>query len=191
MNLAALLTACRKALLGAADWQDDINISRKGFFESYRAIGLSIPAYYLCALAITTQRAAAADSERTVLPIVLFAILVFIYSLTFSASVYFICRLFSKEAHFKPWVIIRHWSIFFCVLLAASLYGLFLLGLLPFAVANYAALCIYLLTLGIDIRLAQQLGEFDMGASIFIACINFAIGLAALLLGLMQIGGRL
>ena len=191
MNLAVLLTACRKALFGAADWHVDIDMSQKGFLESYRAIGLSIPAYYLCALAITTQRAAAAGIERPALPIALFAIIAFIYSLTFSASVYIICRLFNKDPHFKPWVIARHWSIFFCVLLAASLYGLFLLGVLPFAVANYAALCIYLLTLGIDIRLAQKLGEFDIGASIFIVCIIFAIGLSVLLLGIMQVGSRL
>lgn len=190
MNLAALLSACRKALLGANDWQDGIDMSQKGFLESYGAIGLSIPAYYLCALAITTQRAAAADIERAALPAALFAIIAFLYSLTFSAGVYMVCRAFNKETRFKPWVIVRHWSIFFCVLLAASLYGLFQIGVLPFPIANYAALGIYLLTLGIDIRLAQKLGEFDIGASIFIACFIFAAGLSVLLLGIIQIGGR-
>ena len=190
MNLAVRLTACRKALLGAPDWHEGIDVSQKGFLESYHAVGLSIPAYYLCALAITTQRAATTDVERTVLPVALFAIIALIYSLTFSACVYIICRLFNKDSYFEPWVIARHWSIFFCVLLAASLYGLFLLGLLPFAVANYAALSIYLLTLGVDIRLAQKLGKFDIGGSIFTACIIFAIGLSVLLLGIVKTGGR-
>lgn len=191
MNLAALLTACRKALLGARDWHEDIDVSQKGFLESYWAIGLSIPAYYLCALAITAERARVAEVDKTPLPIALFAIAAFLYSLAFSASAYVICRAFKKEPQFKPWVILRHWSIFFCVLLAASLYGLFLLGVLPFAIANYAALGIYLATLGIDIRLAQRLGQFDLTAAIFTACLIFAMGLSVLLIGVVQIGGSL
>lgn len=189
MNLAALLTACRKALSGAANWHDEIDISQKGFLESYQAIGLSIPAYYLCALAINTQRAAVNGTDRPALSITVFAIITVIYSLAFSASIYVICRLFNKDTNFKPWVIARHWSIFFCVLLAASLYGLFLLGVLPFAIANYAALGIYLATLWIDIRLAQKRGGFDITASIFIACINFAMALIVLLIGVLQFGG--
>ncbi len=191
MNLAALLTACCKALSGAADWHEDINVSQKGFLESYLAIGLSIPAYYICALALTAQRTIIDGAERPVPPPVLFAAVALIYSLAFSISVYFICRFFNKEAQYTPWVIARHWSIFFCVLLTATLYGLFLIGILPFAIANYAALGIYLATLMIDIRLAYKLGSFDIGTSIFAACIIFIAGLSVLLFGVTQIGGEM
>ena len=191
MNLAALLTACCKALSGAADWHEDINISQKGFLESYLAIALSIPAYYICALAITTQRALIDGTERSAPPLVLFATVALIYSLAFSVSAYFICRFFNKKTQFAPWVIARHWSFFFCVLLTATLYGFFLLGMLPFGAANYAALGIYLATLMIDIRLANKLGSLDIGTSIFAACIIFAAGLSILLFGVTKIGGQM
>ena len=188
MNLSALLTACRGALWGRNDWAGGVDISAKGLRESFLAIALSIPAYYICALAISAERASLSGQEKQLIPAALFALLTMIYSLTFSASAYIICAAFNKRDTLAPWVIVRHWALFFCVLLAAIFYGLSLLGALPFVIANYLALGIYLATLAIDIRLAQKIAGFELTAAIFTACIIFAMGLSVLLIGVVQLG---
>ena len=191
IDFGALFTACRKALLGAGDWNRDIDISAKGFRLSYIAIFLSIPAYYICAIAIATQRAQISGQSKTLIAPIPFACAALIYLLSFSASIYIICAAVNKRAQFYPWVTLRHWSAFFCVLFAASLYGLYLLGVMPFMAANFAALIVYLAVLLIDIRLAQRIGELDITPAIFTACIVFAMGLSVLLIGVVQIGGAI
>lgn len=191
IDFGALFTACRKALLGAPDWNNTLDTSAQGLRLSYAALALSIPAYYICALAITTERAQISGQAKTLIPPLPFALAALVYLLSFSASVYIICAAVNKRAQFRPWVILRHWSAFFCVLFAASLYGLYLLGLMPFMAANFAALILYLATLAIDIRLAQRAGELELTPAIFTACIIFAMGLSVLLIGVVQIGGAL
>lgn len=189
MNLAALLTACRKALLGHTDWASEIDLSARGFWQSYIALALSVPAFYICAISIARQRAVLFETTPSLVPPLPFAFVAFIYLLTFSASAYIICAAFKIQDRFQVWVILRHWSVFFIVLLAATLYGLNLLGIMPFMAANYAALVLYLSVLIIDIRLAQKIGGFDFTPAIFTACIIFAMGLSVLLIGVVQIGG--
>ena len=188
IDFGALFTACRKALLGAADWNNNIDIGAKGLKLSYAALALSIPAYYICALAIASERANLSGQARTLVPPLPFSFAALVYLLSFSASVYIICAAVNKRAQFRPWVILRHWSIFFCVLFAASLYGLYLLGVMPFVLANLTALGLYLATLAVDIRLAQRIGELELTPAIFTACIIFAMGLSVLLIGVVQIG---
>lgn len=188
MNLAALLTGCRKALSGAPDWAEGLDLSPHGLWQSFIALALSVPAYYVCSLAIATERAKIAGGPASVVPPLPFAIAALIYLLSFSASTYIICAAFKKPECFKPWVILRHWSIFFITLLAATFYGLYLLGIMPFMIANIAALGLYLATLAVDIHLAQRIGRFDITPAIFTACIIFAMGLSVLLISVVQLG---
>ena len=189
IDFGALFTACRKALLGGADWKDNIDTGAKGLCLSYAALAFSIPAYYICALAIASERANLSGQTKALVPPLPFSLAAFIYLLSFSASVYIICAAVNKRAQFRPWVILRHWSMFFFVLFAASLYGLYLLGVLPFMAVNIVALGVYLATLAVDIRLAQRIGELELTPAIFTACIIFAMGLSVLLIGVVQIGG--
>ena len=94
---------------------------------------------------------------------------------------------FDTQDRFRPWVITRHWTVFWLALIIAGLFGLYLLGLLPFSLVNYAALAGFLGILLIDIRLGQIIVPFKIGKSILIACVINAMGLIVILLGFEQI----
>jgi len=120
-------------------------------------------------------------------PLAPFAIILLLYLLTFSAVAYIFAMIFDKQDRFRPWVVSRHWSIFWLVLLVAGLFGLYLIGVIPFAIVNYIALAAFLGILLIDIRLAQAVIPFPIGAAILIGCTINAMGLVVILLGFEQV----
>lgn len=203
MNLASHLSGCWDVLRPASrhaakntppddnNWQEKFDLTRRGLWQSYLIVLLTIPAYYMCALAIASERAQIDGTPPALISPAIFSVAALLYSLTFSASIYLITLCFNKPAHFRPWAIVRHWSVFFCVGLAASVYGLSLISPLPILFADILALSLYLATLAIDIRLAYKLGEFDFAASIFTGCIIFAMGLSVLLMSVVQIGASI
>ena len=71
-------------------------------------------------------------------------------------------------------------------LLAAALLGLFLAGVLPFVIAINIVLGVYLITLAIDIRLAQRIAGFEWGAAVLTGCIITAMGFTVLLMSIAQ-----
>jgi len=84
-------------------------------------------------------------------------------------------------------VITRHWTIFWLALIMAGLYGLYVMGALPFGLVNSVGLAGFLGILLIDIRLGQMIVPFKMGKAILIACAINAMGLIVVLLGFEQI----
>jgi len=143
VNPVAAFIGAIKALSGRADWTDHFDLTRKGLQQSFIALLLTIPAFYLIAHAV--------------------------------------------QDRFRPWVVSRHWSIFWLVLIVAGLFGLYLIGVIPFAVVNYIALAAFLGILLIDIRLVQAVIPFPIGAAILIGCTINAMGLVVILLGFEQV----
>jgi len=193
MKLAAYFRGCWRALVGEADWPSFMQLGRRGVYESYTALLLAIPAYYICALAVTAQRANLSGEAAQSLPLAAFAFGAGLYGLVFSGGVYLITSLTRPEA-FAPWVILRHWSLFFCALFAACSFGLFQLGIVPFAAANLAGFAAYILTLMIDIILARRIGGFGWTGAVMTGCLIKALELSVLLIGIVQIsrfGGSL
>ncbi|MGJ8562933.1 MAG: hypothetical protein ACSHXY_05220 [Alphaproteobacteria bacterium] len=187
MNLAKLLTGCFKALGRSQDWERYFNFSKSGFQQSFLALFLSIPFYYVCAAAVQQHQALIAGAEHpNALPTASFIIILVFYTLTFVVSAYIFSLVFDKMASFRPWVIVRHWSIFFATFFAALLMGANMAGVLPFFVAVYAVMGIYLLTLAIDIRLAARIAGFKWGEAVLTGCLITAMGLAILLIGVAQ-----
>ena len=190
MNLAAFLTGSLEALKGDESWRERYDLSRKGFQQSFAALILSVPAYYIIALGITRQRAnLSGEAEAAVLSVPVFAIITLLYLLSFSACAYMIAMIFDRQDRFRPWVIVRHWTAFFMVLCVATLFGGFLLGIVPFALANAAAFIVFMGTLAMDIRLAVCVVGFRWQAAIWTGCAVFASGLAMLIIGVMQVNG--
>lgn len=185
MNLAKYLSGVISALKGEDRWPDFFDLSDFGFRESFFALVLSAPCYFICALAIQTERARVLEQVPAYPNIVFFLVLA-VYSLIFVACAYIISVVFEKMERFKPWVIVRHWAIFFASFLAAMFYGLAYLGVLPFQIANFLALLIYLGTLVIDIRLAARIPGFTWGPAIFTGCIITGMSLTALIIGVAQ-----
>ena len=186
MNPIASLFGSLKALAGREDWTDHFDLSRAGLQASFMALALSLPAFYLMAHAVQIERAAR-FGEDAAIPLAPFAIILALYLLTFSACAYMFTMIFDKQDRFRPWVITRHWTIFWLALITAALYGLYLLGVLPFGLVNYMSMAAFLGILLIDIRLGQTIIPFKMGKAILIACAINAMGLIVVLLGFEQI----
>lgn len=187
MNLVGYLNGSLKALGRGDDWESDFDLSRAGFKRSFLALGLSLPFYYVCAAAVKKHQALVTDSKAiTALPAAAFLLIFALYAMTFVISVYLITMVFDKQDRFRPWVIVRHWSVFFAAMLAAILMGLNLAGVLPYTIAIYIVLGIYLLTLAIDIRLASRIGDFEWGAAVITGCLITAMGLTILMIGVAQ-----
>ena len=187
MNPVAALIGAVKALAGRADWTDHFDLTRKGLQQSFIALLLTIPAFYLIAHAVQVERAKMLEEVVSGVPLAPFAIILLLYLLTFSAVAYIFVMIFDKQDRFRPWVVSRHWSIFWLVLIVAGLFGLYLIGVMPFAVVNYIALAAFLGILLIDIRLAQAVIPFPIGAAILIGCTINAMGLVVILLGFEQV----
>ena len=187
MNIIAALNGSIKALAGRADWVDHFDLTRKGLQQSFIALLLTIPAFYLIAHATQIERAKMVEEAIAAVPLAPFAIILLLYLLCFSAAAYIFAMVFDKQDRFRPWVIMRHWSVFWLVLIVAGIFGLYLLGVLPFAVVNYIALAGFMSILLIDIRLAQTIVPFPMGSAILIGCAINAMGLVVILLGFEQV----
>lgn len=189
MNPVAALIGAIKALAGRHDWTEHFDLRKTGLQQSFVALILTIPAFYLIAHAVQLERAKVLEEAVNAVPLAPFAIILLLYLLCFSATAYIFTMIFDKQDRFRPWVITRHWSVFWLVLIVAGVFGLNLIGVMPFAIANYIALAAFLCILLIDIRLAQTIIPFPMGAAILIGCTINAMGLVVVLLGFEQVVG--
>ena len=187
MNPIAALYGGVKALMGREEWPDHFDLSRGGFKASFIALALTLPAIYLIAYGVQAERAARFGEALSPIPLAPFAIILGLYLLTFSACAYVFAMLLDIQDRFRPWVITRHWCVFWLSIIVASLFGLYLMGILPFGLVNYAALTAFLGLLLIDIRLGQVIIPFKMGAAILIACFINAMGLIVVLMGFEQV----
>jgi len=187
MNPVAALIGAIKALAGRSDWIDHFDLRRAGLQQSFIALCLTIPAFYLIAHAVQLERAKILDAAISAVPLAPFAIIVLLYLLCFSAVAYIFAMIFDKQDRFRPWVITRHWSVFWLVLIVAGIFGLNLIGVIPFAAANFLALLGFMCVLLIDIRLAQAIIPFPIGAAILIGCSINAMGLMVILLAFQQV----
>jgi len=191
VNLPAYFQGCLKALGPAQDWPNYFNLDRAGLKQSFIALALTLPCFYLCGIAAQTEISKITDrADITIIPPLAFIILSTLYALTFAFSAYILTMFFDKQDRFRPWVIVRHWTIFFAVLIVAAFYGLYLLSIIPYALATFVAFVFYLGTLAIDARLAQKIVGFPWGTAILIACIITATGLSVFLIGLMLVLGQ-
>lgn len=185
MNLARFFTGCLKALGRDADWTTHFDLSRRGFQLSFVALLLSLPCYYVGAAAINAERATTQNLETVPsVPLTAMMIVLVMYLISFSLCAYILAMVFDRQDRYRPWVIIRHWCGFFLALIGAALFGLSMTGLLPFIIAAYAVLALYLTGLAVDIRLAQKIVGFEWGAAIIAACLITAMGMTIILIGM-------
>ncbi len=187
MNLWNYLIGSLGALGRRGDWPGYFDLSRKGLKLSFLALLLSVPCYYVCAIAIQ-QQSASLSGNPPVYPTTPFFLILGLYALMFVVCAYILSIVFDRMDSFRAWVITRHWSVFYAALLAAIFSGLFIVGVVPFVLLYGGLMIIYLGTLAIDIRLAQKIAGFEWGAAILAGCIITAMSLTILLIGVAQIG---
>ena len=185
MNLAQLFSGCLKALGKDASWPESFDLTRSGFIQSFLALFLSLPFYYICAAAVVKNRTIVTGTASSI-PAGEFFGLLLLFGLTFPLCAFALSNLFNGREQFQPWVIVRHWTMFFAALILAALFGLTMAGLLPFMFVMSLAFIIYMGALAMDIRLAQKIAGFDWGIAIFAGCIPTALGLLIILFGVSQ-----
>ena len=194
MNPSRYFSACLKTLGFDPDWQKNFDLSERGFRLSFLTIPLSLPFFYMCALALHKQQLAVIEqipdfegrAPELIAPLP-FVLICLAFGFSFSICAYLISNAFDKGATFKSWAVVRHWSFFFIAFSSAIILGLNYIGLIAFSVALPLIFCLYIGTLAVDIRLAQKVAGFDWGGAILTGCILTAVGLTIILMGVTQL----
>ena len=167
--------------LGQGAWEDEFDLSPRGLPISFFAVIAYLPFYFICVKAAVKYNAV--DGH---VPFLAIAVILTLMSLSFPLIAYVLTMLFDKMAVFRPWVIVRNWTVLFAIMAMSVGFGLYLIGLVPFSVAYVLGLFLYLATLVIDIRLAARIGEFEWGLSVFAAILINLSAMMILLMGLTQ-----
>lgn len=155
-------------------------MSRRGLKISFIILWLSLAPLYLSAFAVASEHGLELNT-------LLFILITGLYLLSFSLLALCVVMLFDKQDRFRPWVITRHWAVFYLSLTTALCFGLYLIGLLPFMAANGIAFAAYIGLLAIDIRLIQKVVGMNWGMAILMGCTIIAAGLTLLMLSIQQI----
>jgi len=185
VNLPRLFKGSVNALGQGEDWPEFFDLSRSGLKQSFVAVLLSLPFYYVCAAAVQAYTAQVNETPAT-LPALAFFIVLLLYAMMFPLVAYIMCIVFDRQDRFRSWVIVRHWTFFFAALVAAIIMGLSLAGIVPFELAQIQVFALYLGTLVMDIRFAQKIAGFDWTAAIFTGCVIAASGMMMILIGVVQ-----
>lgn len=176
-----IFTGVLKALRGDADWHSEFDLSRNGLPRSFFAVALYIPISFIIARAAVKYNDV--PGHVPYLPI---ATTLMLIALSFPLIAYILVSVFDKQSEFRPWVIVRNWTMLFALLIMASGFALYLIDLLPFSIAFFIGMSTYLATLAIDIRLAQRIAGFDWIGSIFAGILISATNIMVLLFSMSQ-----
>ncbi len=169
-----------KALKGE-DWESDFDLSPRGLPLSFLAVLAYLPFYFICVKASVTYNAV--DGY---VPYLAIAVVLTLMALSFPIVSYILCMVLNRMEAFRPWVIVRNWTMLFVIMAMSAGFGLYLIGLIPFGLAYMLGMFIYLSTLVVDIRLARVVAGFDWLTAIFSAILVAATAMMILLLGLTQ-----
>lgn len=186
MNVGLYLTGVIRALRQQAGWDASFNLTRRGFQQSFVAMALTLACYYICVLGLT-QFDDAPEAGIEGIAFMPFVLAAGLYALTFVACAYVFGLLLNCQDRFRPWVIVRHWAVFFDAFIAGLAFTLFLIGVLPYSMAQWIALACYLLVLVIDIQLARVIVGVNIIPAVFIGCIIHTVSLACLFLAVFSI----
>jgi len=187
MNLGKIFLGLFAVIGNWPNWESYFDLSRKGLKASFIALALALPAYYIFISGVYAEGARVQDIAREAVPIAPFIIITSVFLLSFSASAYLIAMIADKQDRFRPWVITRHWAVFFMAWVVAAFFGLQKAGLLPFNLAYGIAFAAYMGLLAIDIRLLYKVAEFKLGGAILLGCLIIAVSLTLVMLGLEQL----
>ncbi len=186
MNPLKLFIGCMAAVGRIPNWERFFDLSKSALRVSFMSQIFILPAFYFIASTATQARADALGIEAELANMAVIAIIGLVYLLSFSAVAYILTMVFERQDRLRPWVIVRHWCVFFLAWIAAVGFGLFVLGILPLAAAYGVVFAGFMGSLVIDIRLAKRIIGFDWGGAILTACLISVTGMSLLLTGISQ-----
>ena len=168
------------ALIGQ-DWKTGYNNSQASLNASFMALAMTVPCGLLIAKAILTFNA-----NTMQFPLIPIALTLFFIALVFPI----LALVFPKALNIKPalrdWIIIRNWAFFLVMAGFACFSGLYLLGVLPFSFVYFFGLGLYLASLAIDIRLAQNVAGIGWTLAVLFAILVSVLTMLILLAALGQ-----
>lgn len=166
------------AVLGTwPNWENYFDLSRGGQKISFIVLTLSLMPLWLVVYGVQSERARLTETDLSLPGVVPFILIVGLWLFSFPALAYLIGMIFEKMDRVKMWTITRNWTVFGLALLTGLAFGLVIVGVLPFIVANGVLFAVYFGLLAADIRLAQKVAGFNWGTAILIGCVIVAVGL--------------
>jgi len=162
------------ALRGDADWRRHFNLRRDGLQWGLAAMIAMIPLYGVMTYAMQVN-SGAVSKINPALGVIFIGIYIFSFALFAYGAAFFL----NQTDDFRPWLIVRSFIAATLAAVMALLFGLFLLGILPFIIGYWVSLIMFIALLLIDIRLAQTILRQEWMASVFI---GIGVHITALLL---------
>lgn len=184
MNPISYLKGCMAAVGRIPNWERFFDLSKQALRVSFAAQILILPAFYIMSLSVAKGRSTALGNVEVAVNTPVIITLGLVYLLSFSAVAYMMVMVFDKQDRLRPWVIVRHWSVFFLAWVSALGFGLYLLEIFPFMAANGVFFAAFMGLLFVDIRLGKRIVGFDWNGAVLTGCIIAVTGLSLLLTGL-------
>ena len=187
--IRAKLNGVADALGTSPDWFRSFDTSREGFRRSFLLAALTLPAYAVVARAVELERGRIVGDASRDVAWAPFLLITALFILAFPFVAFVMSTIFERLDRFHGWVVVRHWTAVFLAWFVAGVFALFLLGLVPYALPNGVLFVAMFALLGADIRLAQKVGGFGLGAAVLIASLVATLGMSLLLIGLLIYSG--
>ena len=173
------------AVLGTwPNWERYFDLSRRGLKAALAVLALSLLPLWLVVLGVQDQRAERLETAVALPEPLTFAVIVGLWLFSFPMMAVLIGMIFDKMDRTRPWIITRCWSVFALSALSGVMFGLYLLGVMPFMVANGVIFAAYLGLLAVDIRLLTKVAGFPLGTAVLLAGVIVAVGLTFVQLSL-------
>ena len=189
MSLRGKLNGVAEALGTSPDWYHSFDTSRDGFRRSFLVAALTLPAYAVVAQAVEVERGRLLGEASRDVAWLPFLLITGLFVLAFPFVAFVMSTIFERLDRFHGWGVVRHWTAFLLAWSVAGLFALYLLGIVPYALSNGVLFVAMFALLGADIRLAQKVGAFGLGAAVLIASLVATLGMSLLLSGLLIYSG--
>jgi len=162
---------------------ESIHADDQTTFGCFRGFGAPL---WLIVYGVQTERARLTETDLVLPDIVPFILVFGLWLFSFPLVAYLVAMIFEKMDRVRMWTITRNWTVFALTLLSGLVFGLFALGLLPFAVANGVFFAAYFGVLAADIRLMRKVAGFSWGMAILLSGVIVAVGLTFIILALSR-----
>lgn len=187
MNIAAALSASLDLLRGGEQWPNRFDITPRGVGRSFLAVLLTLPCYYMGALAAQQERAEILGlAGREAVAWEPFFFIFGLYALCFSGFAYGTSRLLGRMDIFNLWIVSRHWTVLLLMLVIGFFSTLSLVGAFPYGWVVIIGLFIWVSIFLTDIYLIYRLLNLGWIWTILLPCMIQGLGFAILLAGILK-----
>ena len=170
------------------DWSLQIKDSQGALIRSLLALIIIPFMIWGAASAVEMQRGVLTGQDVTSVSLISVGLLSLLWLASFFPVSGAVAMLMRKTTTLHRWWITRNWAVVGLSVILGAAAGLHRLGA-PFALLNAVLFSAYFGLLLIDIRLAQRVGGYALGAAVLIGCIVVGVGLSVVLFAMLNLMG--